>query len=147
MFQLEYDLTPVILEAVARIDKAKDISPAKDKLVKVVREDVKKRFDSAPPTTTGGFVHGNVYWDALKESTLRANPDRATGQILIDSGQLRDSVTIDGDANFISDLVGTQFTFGSSLNYADKIIKRPYLFLHDELKEELTLEIIKYIEE
>jgi hypothetical protein len=101
-------------------------------------EDMKKRFESSPPTTSGGVVAGGRFWQKLTDSYLTQRPDRALGKIYIDTGALKTSLTT-YNVNMISTWDGESYEFGTKIPYAQQLQKyRPIVFWHKELVEKLA---------
>jgi phage gpG-like protein len=141
-------LTNIIQELDNKV-KLKDISfrtTLSDSFTRIMSEDVRKRFQSSPPTTQGGQVYGDVHWRELSDSYLRSRPDRLTGKVLIDSGQLMNSFQVNSpnlEARFVNQWV---FEFGSKVDYAKKLQPTwPILFMHQPLADELAEEWIKFL--
>lgn len=141
-------LTNVLQELDNKI-KLKDISfrtALKDGFTRILSEDVRKRFMSSPSTTQGGQVYGDVRWRELSDSYLRSRPDRLTGKVLIDSGQLMNSFQVNSPqliARFDNQF---QFQFGTKVEYAAKLQPTwPIVFMHQELKDELAEEWLKFL--
>lgn len=122
-----------------RGESLEDQTRLKNKLTKVMSEDVKKRFSSSPSTVQGGYVHGGVHWKPLSESYVANNPTRQQGRIYIDSGALMRSFEINSP-NLISDFSNNKiFEFGTSVPYAKKLDKtRPIVFFHEDLLNVIT---------
>ncbi len=114
-------------------------------IIEIIRNDISKRFLSSPSTTTGGIVYGGPYWRALKDSYLQQRPDRALGQVLIDTGALRDSLTIDGAPGSFVRYGQDVIEFGTEIGYAKELdeIWR-LLFFHEELIQRITQWVIDY---
>jgi hypothetical protein len=104
----------------------------------VIQSDVDERFDTAPATTSGGTVYGGETWPALTPGYLKANPRRQNGKLLNDTGELLQSFTIGGKANIFKSTKDA-IEFGSGLAKAAGLQnKRPMLFEHQELTEQVT---------
>ena len=117
----------------------------KERLQKVMSDDVQKRFDSSPSTTAGGTVHGDIYWKPLTESYLANRPDRAQGRIYIDSQNLMRSFNV-SSPNLISRFTqeGT-YEFGTRIPYAEKLQSmRQIVFFYDLLLDKLALEFLEW---
>jgi hypothetical protein len=115
----------------------------KEKLEKIMFEDLKKRFASSPSTTVGGIVYGNEEWSSLSDYYLSKRPDRAGGQIYKDTLDLNNSlVAMTSDTISEFKQKGSQevtYIFGTKIKYAEKLQEmRPIVFLHEELIEELV---------
>ena len=99
----------------------------------VVQADVDERFSNSPGVRAGGVVYGGVYWPALSEPYLQANPRREGGQILRDEGELLNSFQLGGAGN-IAEATGDSLIFGSALPKARGLQEdRPMIFVHEEL--------------
>jgi hypothetical protein len=109
-------------------------------------EDVRKRFQSSPSTTQGGQVYGGVEWRELSDSYLRSRPDRLTGKVLIDSGQLMNSFQVNSP-NLIAKFNNQfSFEFGSKVEYLTKLQPTwPVIFISQPLADELAEEWIKFL--
>lgn len=126
----------------------RDPIPLMEGIVTIIRADVARRFESSPSTTSGGLVHGGAFWRALREGYLNSRPDRALGQVLIDTGALRDSLTIPGAPNSYVDYGGGVITLGTDLEYAERLNRTwAILFFHDGLMEKIVKWIVQYYTE
>jgi len=132
-----------------RIKRLDDISEIEPLFRQVMNYDLRKRFESSPPTASGGLVYGQEYWKQLSDSYLLARPDRARGTIYKDTQKLMESLTIPQHPEQISEVtVEGQYTYGSNLPYAQKlqdILKRPIVFLHELLNLQLANIVSLYI--
>lgn len=136
------------LDARLRKLEERDPIPLMEGIIDIIREDVAKRFASSPTTSSGGLVYGGAYWRALREGYLRSRPDRVLGQVLIDSGALRDSLTIPGAPHSIVDYGGGIIEFGTDIEYADELNRTwSILFFHDGLMEKIVRWIVQYYTE
>lgn len=123
----------------------KSLVEAREGLIQIIRQDADIRFLTSPSTTVGGVVIGNVEWKKLSDYTFKLRPDRATGQLLLDSKTLRDTVVTPDYPGSSIELNGNNVTFVIDLPYADEVNKdRPYLFLHEDLLMKLQQYIINY---
>jgi len=114
-------------------------------LSKIVSEDVTKRFNEAPKTQKGGEVHGGEIWKPLKQSTLKQRPDRLNKQILVDTGRLKNSFSINNPENKVSNSFQS-WTYGSRVPYAGKQNKsRKILFWHKDLLDKVQKAYMEYI--
>lgn len=128
--------------------KASNLQKAVEGITDIVREDVKQRFISSPNTETGGVVYGGKYWNPLSKSYLASHPERLGGQIYIDSGNLKDSFTIEGHADNVSDFNGTTIEIGSKVPYANKLQSmRPIIFWHLILEQQVAEYLLKWVSE
>lgn len=108
-------------------------------VLEILRNDLKTRFLSSPPTSTGGEVYGGVYWRGLREGYLNSRPDRKHGQVLIDSGALRDSLVIPEAPHSVVRIEGDTIELGTDLEYAEELNRTwQILLFHDELINKLT---------
>lgn len=120
------------------LTKMADQQALSDSFALVLTEDVRERFMSSPSTTTGGNVHGGVYWRKLSDSYLLRKPERVNGKVLIDTTRLMSSFKIDSP-ELISEF-SDQYTykFGTQVPYADKLQKTwPVVVFHQELVTKL----------
>ena len=131
-------------EAIAIIDNAAQISDFRKKAAaigQVLVADVDERFNSAPRVRTGGVVYGGAVWPALTDPYLAANPRREGEQTLRDTGELQQSFTGDGKIYNVS---SREIEFGTDLPKAQGLQKkRPMLFIHDELLEEVEAVLVE----
>lgn len=126
--------------------KAEDIRGASEGIRLLMQEDVDLRFQSSPSTTTGGQVYGGVTWQPLSESYLRSRPDRVGGQILRDTGELLQSMTVEGHPYRISTATPDEIVFGTALAKAQKLQRsRPFLFWHTILVEKVATYLVNYL--
>lgn len=134
---LRFNLTDVV-------NKTKNFSELSPELRSIFQEDLKLRFASSPDVETGGEVYGGVYWEKLSEVTLKK---RKGGKVLIDSGDLEKSLTVEGDGNNLFEVTnGTEVMFGSLLPYASRVnADRPFLFWHPILLEKMAQAITNWL--
>lgn len=126
----------------------RDPIPLIEGIITIIREDIAKRFQSSPSTTSGGMVYGGVYWRALREGYLRSRPDRAMGKVLIDSGVLRDSLVIPNAPGSYVNYDGGSIELGTNVEYAEELNRTwSILFFHDGLMEKIVNWIIQYYTE
>lgn len=126
-------------------DRANNLAPIAGNLYRVAERDFGQRFKSSPSATTTGEVYGGVQWKRLSDATLQSNPKRAKGKVLIDSGELRDSLK-KGKPGNIAEVQGDTVTFGSSLKKAvwnDET--RPIVVVHPELVRQSTEVLEKWV--
>jgi hypothetical protein len=127
------------------LEDSKDITQLNDIFGAIMRDDLKARFGSSPPTTSGGTVYPNIYWRQLTDSYLRQRPERLTGQIYIDTGRLQESLTKVGPEN-ISEIRGQAYFFGTTVPYAEKLQSyRTILVFHPDLIEKLNKAYIAWL--
>lgn len=108
-------------------------------------KDMRERFESSPATTSGGIVYGGQYWRKLSDGYLLSRPDRALGQIYIDTGQLRDSLT-KPNPMMVSRIYENSYEFGTRIPYAEKLQEmRPIIFWHTKLLEKLAKVYLQYL--
>lgn len=136
----------------------------------VVQEDIAFRFRTAPSVEQGGRVHGGVNWKPLSNYTIKLN-NRAGGQILINTGALMRSSTMQGDSYNIARIEDNTLIFGTAIPYAEKhqpadlltnisslsqldnieqrvcgdIPPRPFIFFHEELIDKVIDKINEVI--
>ena len=134
-------------ELAKQFSRFEDTSPRilQEGIAQIIRDDIAKRFLSSPSTASGGEVYGGVFWRKLTDSYLQQRPDRSTGQVLIDTGLLKDSLTIPGSpysyVSYGSDTIeiGTELTKANELNRTWQII-----FFHTVLIERIADFITQY---
>lgn len=123
----------------------KSLVEAREGMIQIIRQDADIRFLTSPSTTVGGMVMGNVEWKKLSDYTFKLRPDRAMGQILLDSKTLRDTVVTPDYPGSNIEINGNNVTFIIDLPYADEVNEqRPYLFFHEDLLMKLQQYIINY---
>lgn len=112
----------------------------------ILQQDVDYRFETAPPTETGGAVYGGVQWRSLSEAYLNQNPRRSGGQILRDTGELQQSLTSEGSPYNVFEVGESYLVFGSSLAKAGKLQKqRKFIFWHPQLLEKIAEFLANYL--
>lgn len=115
-----------------------DLRPLARDTALIVQADVDERFATAPSTTSGGSVYGGGSWAKLTDNYLKRNPRRQGGQLLRDTGELLQSFTVGGGGNIFKSTKDA-IEFGSGLAKAAGLQeKRPMLFEHDELTDQVT---------
>jgi hypothetical protein len=127
-------------------DRVEDWTEAAEDIVTMVRDDVRMRFQSAPSVETGGMVWGDVYWRPLNEGYLLSRPDRRGGQILIDTGALKSSVTENTTGSY-TEINETEIRIGTTLPYAEELQKDenfPFIFWHPILLERITEHLLSW---
>lgn len=128
-------------------ERAQDIGPLGLTLAEIFQSDVDQRFDSSPGVRQSGEVWGGVFWEALSEAYLRANPSRESGQQYRDTGKLLNSFQV-GDPNNIFESGRDFVVFGSALEKARGLNnRRQIVVVHPELIEQLRAAIALYIGE
>lgn len=143
-FNLELEGFEELDEKLEKFER-KDNLRLQEGIVEIIRNDIMQRFLSSPSTTSGGVVHGEAYWRALKEGYLRQRPDRALGQVLIDTGRLKDSLTIPGAPGSYVTYGGDSIEFGTDVEYAEELNKTwNILFFHLGLMEKITRWAVQY---
>lgn len=127
--------------------KAEDIQgEAANGIRLILQQDVDYRFETAPPTETGGVVYGGVEWSSLSEAYMANNPRRYGGQILRDTGELQQSLTNEASPYNIYDVGESYLVFGTSLAKAGKLQeKRPFVFWHTALVEKIAGFLANYL--
>lgn len=150
---ISFDISQV--EKLKNIGKTELTTDLKFKLLSgiadLIRQDIEKRYNSSPPTVSGGYVFpGDIEWKKLAQSYLDSHPNRITGQILIDTGASRDSLireNANGNITNIDPENGT-LEVGSSIEYlAKQHSKRPVYVYHEQLKLEITNYITKFLQD
>ena len=118
----------------------------KERLQKVMSEDLQKRFASSPAATSGGYVHGGEYWKPLSEAYLAMRPERAQGRIYIDTQKLMQSFNV-GSPNAIARFSDSlTFQFGTKIPYAEDLQSlRQIVFFYDLLLDQLALEFLEWV--
>ncbi len=125
---------------------AGDIRVASEGVRLILQEDVDLRFQNAPNTLTGGRVYGGAEWRELSETYLRQKPYRSDGQLLRDTGELLQSMTIAGHPYNIYAVNESEIVFGTALVKAERLNRdRPFLFWHPVLLEKVATFIINYV--
>jgi hypothetical protein len=125
--------------------RAQDLRPIQRELDDIQREELKLRFLSSPATLTGGVVHGDVYWNRLSDWYLNQVPRRRKGQIMIDSGRLKNEATNEGSGNS-SSLNQNSYEFKLNTPYAGKQdTMRQLLFWNEGLLQKTEAAILNYI--
>ena len=128
--------------------RVKDLSPIAEDLAVVVRDDIKERFDSSPRVETGGLVYGDASWPRLTDYTLRKHPHRRGGKILIDTGELRKdciSDTAKGNRYYVQKPGFFSYIL-TSKKAVENQEKRPILFMHRGLAENLSKTVVDYVQ-
>ncbi|HEY9657678.1 MAG TPA: hypothetical protein V6C65_04375 [Allocoleopsis sp.] len=121
--------------ATERLD---DWTEAGEDIVTMIRDDVKLRFQSSPAPGMGGMVYGDVYWRPLREGYLLNRPDRRSGQILIDSGTLKRSVTEDTPESY-TEINEEEIIVGTRVPYAERLQREfPFMFWHPILLDRVS---------
>lgn len=117
----------------------------KDRLQKVMSEDLKKRFASSPATVTGGYVTGGEYWKPLSEAYLAMRPTRAQGRIYIDTQNLMQSFNVGSPQNISRFSDSLTYEFGTKVPYASDLQNlRQIVFFYDLLLDQLALEFLEW---
>ena len=131
---------------VERLDKIDEIEPL---FRSVMNYDLKKRFESSPPTASGGIVYGQQYWRQLSDAYLLAKPERANGTIHKDSMALMQSLTEPQHPEQVSSITPEgYYEYGTEIPYADKLqkqLKRPLVFTHETLNIQLSNMVSLYL--
>lgn len=124
---------------------AQDIRGAATGIKLILQEDVDLRFQNAPRTMTGGKVYGGGEWRELSEAYLKQKPYRRDGQLLRDTGELLQSLTIEGHPYNIFEATDSSIVFGTALEKGERLNRdRPFLFWHSILLEKIATFIINY---
>jgi hypothetical protein len=125
-----------------------DLSPISRELAECVRDKhLNPLFLSEPSTLTGGPVYGGEYHAPLSPYTLRLHPHRANGQIHIDKGTLFQGAVQEGGSGNRYDVNGSEFTYELTDSRAPDLqdkYKRPILFWHEDLLEEMAKVVLNY---
>lgn len=146
----EIDVSELVesVKRLAEIEiKASDIrGEAANGIRLIMQQDVDIRFESSPPTESGGIVYGGVEWSSLSEAYMMNNPRRYGGQVLRDTGELQQSFTNEGSPYQIFDVGESFLVFGSALGKASRLQKRrPIVFWHTELIEKVAGFLANYL--
>lgn len=126
-----------------------ELEEFKDDFQQIIVNDEYMRFALSPSTTSGGFAYpetAGIYWEKLKDSTLKQKPNRQFGNLLIDSETLKNSVTIpNGNGQFV-EVLGKSISFKTDVEYAGFVQdKRQFLFWHDELINKMRMSVLDYL--
>jgi hypothetical protein len=147
--KFEIDTTEIskITEKLTSIQfKASDLQPASGGIKLIIQEDVDFRFQNAPATVTGGESWGGEYWDKLSDRYLEGHPYRLGGQILRDTGELQQSLTIEGHPYETWSVSESELVFGSALAKAGFLQKkRPFIYWHPVLLEKVADFLVKFL--
>lgn len=101
----------------------------------IIQSEVDQVFDSAPSGSSGGSVYGGATWPSLTEAYMKRRPDRASGQLLRDTGELLQSLAVGGSGNILQ-ADAESITFGTALPKAAGLRhKREFLFITDTMVE------------
>jgi len=125
--------------------RSKDFQEAAPGVFKILEEDVQYRFKTAPTTVVGGESYGGIIWKPLTATSLKMNPQRVGGQLLNDTGTLRESLTT--TSPYSEQIVDKRkIRFGSKVPYAEKNQKsRPFVYWHAYLVEQVATYLLEYI--
>lgn len=143
--EIDFSELAKTVERLAQIEiRASDIrGEAANGIRLILQQDVDMRFESSPPTQSGGVVYGGVEWVSLSEAYMANNPRRLNGQILRDTGELQQSFSNEAS---IYDVGESYLVFGSALAKAGKLNKkRPIVFWHTELLEKIAGFLANYL--
>ena len=126
--------------------RAEDITAAAPAIRLMMQEDVDTRFANAPSVETGGEVLGGVQWRSLSESYLVQNPRRYGGQILRDTGELQQSLTVEGHPYEVFNATESEIVFGTALTKASRLQRdRPFIFWHPILLEKIANYLVNWV--
>jgi hypothetical protein len=118
----------------------------KERLQKVMSEDLQKRFASSPSTVQGGFVQGGEYWKPLSESYLRNRPERVSGKIYIDTQNLMQSFNVGSPTNISTFSDQLTYEFGTRIPYAEKLQSmRQIVFFYDALLDQIAIQFLEWV--
>jgi hypothetical protein len=113
----------------------------------IIQAEVDEVVNTAPAGATGGSVYGGKTWAALTDAYLQRRPDRATGQIYRDTGELLNSLSLGGKGNLLQ-ADSDQLTFGSALPKAGRLQQlREYLFITDSMVNAIAARWELYVRE
>lgn len=125
--------------------RAQDLQAIQRELDDIQREELKLRFLSSPATEVGGVVHGDVYWNRLSNWYLNQVPRRRKGQIMIDTGRLKNDAITPGSGNG-SSFSQNNYEFHLNTPYAEKQdAMRQLLFWSEGLLQKTEAAIVNYI--
>ena len=125
--------------------RARDFKKIEAPLVKVVRDDINKTFESSPQTTLGGEVQSGESWPKLTDYTLSLYPRRRRGKVLIDTGELWRSTQVDGAGNRYT-IDDTDFSYELTSQKARKLQgRRPIAVMHEKLAQRVLEVQTKWI--
>lgn len=147
---MQININTTKLDAIAKLfdemgDRTTDLSPIGRDLADIMRDDLRKRFASAPATEIGGEVYGGVTWSRLTDASFFINPARRGRNIGIDTGSLQRQVTIDGSGNLYT-VNGSNFSFELTSEKAQSFQeKRPLVFWYLELLRRVNDRIIEFV--
>lgn len=128
--------------------RAEDVRGAGPGIRLLVQQDVDERFAAAPSVEAGGAVLGGVSWQPLPEEYLERNPRRRGGQLLRDTGELLQSLTVDGYPGSVFTEEGEDLVFGTALTKAGRLQdQRPFIFWHPELLEKVAEYLVNWVVE
>jgi phage gpG-like protein len=114
-FSIAVTGAPQVAEALSGIISRRDAIPTallRDTGL-IIQSEVDQIFDSAPGAG-GGAVYGGEAWVGLSAAYLKRRPNRASGQILRDTGELLQSLSVGGSGNILQGSQN-QIVFGTSL--------------------------------
>lgn len=140
------------------LKKKVDIEELLKVVAPIVQEDIEFRFKTAPSVEQGGKVHGGVTWKKLSNYTIKLG-NRAGGKILINTGELMRSATMQGHPYNVARIEDDSLIFGTKLPYANthqpedllttvaslaqldnidnhkrgEVAVRPFIFFHEQL--------------
>lgn len=104
----------------------------------IIQSEVDSVFESSPSTTSGGTVYGGKTWASLTEAYLKQRPDRASGVLLRDQGELLNSLAVGGRGNVLTS-DSDSITFGTALPKARGLQnKREFLFVTDGMTDAIA---------
>ena len=109
-----------------------------EQLAKAVRDDINTRFLTSPATLTGGIAYGNIEYAKLSNYALLRNPQRAEGQIHIDTGKLWKGAVTPGTENLFYTDGDTFFFQLTGENVTELQNLRPIVFWHEALLDQLS---------
>ena len=137
--------------------KMGDLTPVMEEIGELIVSSVQENFNRGGRySEPGSWRGGNKKWKELAPSTIRERERQGywPGQILVRTGDLKESITYDAGKDYV--IVGTwdidyaaihQFGGKAGRKHAAKIPARPFLVVQDEDLEEIKEIILDYIKE
>jgi hypothetical protein len=111
----------------------------------IIQGEVDEIFNSAPSGASGGTVYGGETWNALSEAYLKRRPDRASGQIYRDTGELLQSLSVGVSGN-VFEVSNKELTFGTNLVKAPRLNKlRKFLYVTPNMNTAIQKRVNIYI--
>ena len=130
---------------------------SKEVIFKPISTEVQQRLTRAPISQQGGYptfgqkAKNKVYWRPLSENYLRQNPRRLGKPIMVDTGRMKKSFSLNSPENIAevkkdSNTKKILFLFGSKVPYSKMQNEmRRFIFFHPTLLKKIETNIIKYL--